>query len=66
MMMNGDTMAAPHAWGKETDAMSLRLVTANDYPDRIADRAPAAGIVIGVFSGAMFWLGLAIGWTLWG
>jgi hypothetical protein len=43
-------------------------VTAGDHSELLdgATKAPGAGIVVGVFSGSMFWLGLAIGWTLWG
>ena len=68
MIMSSETMAMPQGWGEEIDQMALRLVTADDHPDSfgVADAAPAAGIVFGVFCGSMFWVGLAIGWTLWG
>jgi hypothetical protein len=66
--MRSETMAMPRGWGEEHYPMALRLVTAGDHPDLLdgATKAPGAGIVVGVFSGSMFWLGLAIGWTLWG
>ena len=66
--MSGETMAMPRGWGKENDPMSLRLVTAGDPTEMIdecAASAPATGVVLGVFCGSMFWIGLAIGWVLW-
>ena len=55
--------------------MRMELVTANGpiddlYPDLYADeRAPAAGIVIGVLCGALFWfalgVGIATGFAIW-
>jgi hypothetical protein len=67
--MSGQTIAMPRGWGKENDPMSLRLVTADHHPrmfDDRSDAAPAAGVVLGVFCGSMFWMGLAIGWMVWG
>lgn len=68
MMMSGETVALPQGWGKERDPMSLRLVTAENHPDFAGERdsGPSAGILVGVFCGSMFWLGLGIGWALWG
>jgi len=68
MMMSGLTIALPQGWGKERDPMTLRLVTPNCQLEAIgpADAgAPGAGVVIGVFCGSMFWIGLGIGWALW-
>ena len=69
MMMSGLTIAAPRRWGKETEQVSLRLVTPDSQPEILAPDdavAPGAGVVIGVFCGSMFWIGLGIGWALWG
>ncbi len=47
--------------------MKLRLVTADAPADffTVPDRAPATGVIVGVFCGSMFWLGLALGWAFW-
>ena len=51
--------------------MHVELVTADGPFDELYadERAPAAGIVIGVFCGALFWfalgLGIAFGMTIW-
>lgn len=68
MMMSGETIALPHGWGEEKDLMTLRLVTADNHPELIDEHAsgPSAGILMGVFCGSMFWLGLGVGWALWG
>lgn len=69
MMMSGETFALlPQGWGEERDPMTLRLVTADNRPDIVSmpDAAPSAGVFLGVFCGSMFWLGLGIGWALWG
>lgn len=69
MMMSGLTIAMPRRWGKERDPMTLRLVTPDNQPDLIGPvdgKAPGVGLVIGVFCGSMFWIGLGIGWALWG
>lgn len=65
--MSGQTFAMPRGWGEEKDSMSLRLVTADHRPEMMdaSDAAPGAGVVIGVFCGSMFWIGLGIGWALW-
>jgi len=48
--------------------MKLRLVTADAPTDffSVPDRAPATGVIVGVFCGSMFWLGLVMGWAFWG
>ncbi len=68
MMMSGETIALPQGWGEEKDPMTLRLVTADTHPDFsvVRDAAPSTGILVGVFCGSMFWIGLGIGWALWG
>jgi hypothetical protein len=69
MMMTGLMIDMPRHWGKERNPMALRLVTPENYSE-ILDPAdsdvPGAGVVIGVFCGSMFWIGLGIGWALWG
>ena len=68
MMMSGLTIAAPERWGDEKDQMTLRLVTPDCQPEVLEPTdgaAPGAGVVIGVFCGSMFWMGLGIGWLLW-
>ena len=66
--MSRQTISMPRGWGQENDPMSLRLVTADHHPQTFdrADAAPATGIVLGVFCGSLFWIGLAIGWVIWG
>ena len=39
---------------------------ASDEASRVENDAPATGVIIAVFCGSMFWLGLAMGWALWG
>lgn len=55
-------------WRDERHLMKLRLVTADAPTDvfSIPDRAPATGVIVGVFCGSMFWLGLVMGWAFWG
>jgi hypothetical protein len=68
-MMSGLTIAAPQHWGQERNPMSLRLVTPDCQPELLSPAdagAPGTGVVIGVFCGSMFWIGLGIGWALWG
>ena len=68
MMMSGLTIAAPQRWGDRKDPMTLRLVTPGSQPEVLDPNdgaAPGAGVVIGVFCGSMFWMGLGIGWLLW-
>ena len=67
-MMRGDMIALPQGWGEEMNPMNLRLVTADSHPDFVGmrDAGPSTGILVGVFCGSMFWIGLGIGWALWG
>lgn len=55
-------------WRDERHLMKLRLVTADAPADvfTVPDRAPATGVIVGVFCGSMFWLGLVMGWAFWG
>ena len=69
MMMTGLTFDMPRHWGKERDPMTLRLVTADTHSemlDQTDGAVPGAGVVLGVVCGSMFWIGLGIGWALWG
>jgi len=69
MMMTGLMIAMPQSWGGERDPMTLRLVTPDNRSevlDSVDASAPGAGVVVGVFCGSMFWMGLGIGWALWG
>lgn len=62
-------IALPLRWGDEREPMTLRLVTPDCQPEMLSSAdalAPAAGLVFGVFCGSMFWLGLGIGWAIWG
>ena len=34
--------------------------------DTVEGGVPGAGVVLGVVCGSMFWIGLGIGWALWG
>lgn len=54
-------------WPDERHLMKLRLVTADAPADffTVPDQAPATGVIVGVFCGSMFWLGLALGWAFW-
>jgi hypothetical protein len=69
MMMTGLMIDMPRGWGEVRNPMSLRLVTP-EYHSEMLEPAesgvPGAGVVIGVFCGSMFWIGLGIGWALWG
>ena len=69
MMMTGLTIDMPRHWGKERNPMTLRLVTPDNHPDMldtVESGVPGAGVVLGVVCGSMFWIGLGIGWALWG
>lgn len=47
--------------------MKLRLVTADAPAEFYSEpnKGPATGVIVGVFCGSMFWLGLALGWIFW-
>jgi hypothetical protein len=69
MMMTGLTIGMPRRWGKERNPMTLRLVTPENHTrmlDETDSGVPGAGVVLGVVCGSMFWIGLGIGWALWG
>jgi hypothetical protein len=69
MIMTGLTIDMPRHWGKERNPLALRLVTPESHSEILdpADSSvPGAGVVVGVFCGSMFWIGLGIGWALWG
>ena len=55
------------SWRDERHLMKLRLVTADAPAEFYSEpnKGPATGVIVGVFCGSMFWLGLALGWVFW-
>lgn len=56
----------PIAKDRHPKICRLSRADASDEALRREKDAPATGVIIGVFCGSMFWLGLALGWALWG